>query len=609
MKSENPVQNENKINQVYLDTAEVIILAIDKKKKITLINRKGCDILGYEKEQIIGKNWFKDFIPQNTRKELNEVFQKLLNGKVETVEFYTNPVITKRGKKKYISWHNTVTKDINGNTLGILSTGIDVTEKKLAEDNFRILVEASPYGMIMTDSSGKITSINNQIEKILGYSKQELVGEKIENLIPERFSKNHVRFRKEFFKHPENRPMGAGRDLFAKRKDGTEVPVEIGLNIVKGKEEISILATLVDITERKKAETEIKENKETLEGIINNSPDAIIVYNEEGEIIRTNDEFDKLFALSYKTRITNIWQIIPTDHKLNFSDLLNKAKKGGKITDFEMDKLLGNGKRISVGIGLVYIHSREGMFIETVRDITERVNLRNKIMEFEKAQVVSKMAEGIAHHMGTPLASMLLRVQMLKEDITEEIHNKSMVDKLLSVEKNILYGQKIMQKLLRFASRPNNEKRKVDISALLYNASEIINPLCIKSGIQVNFETNDPQWVLGDPDMLELVFSDMMMNAIDAMPEGGTLDLSTEKKGSNVHLNISDTGTGIPEEILPFVFEPFFSSKPSGKGTGLGLSVAKQIINDHSGDINIKTAIGKGTVIKIVLPLYSEENV
>jgi signal transduction histidine kinase len=283
------------------------------------------------------------------------------------------------------------------------------------------------------------------------------------------------------------------------------------------------------------------------------------------------------------------------------------VKEGSRLLDYEIEKIIDNGERIPVGIGLVYMTDGSGMFIETIRDIRERIKLRNKIVEIEKAQVIGKMAEGIAHHMGTPLASMLLRVQMLKEDINGIPEYKKFMERLDSIEKQIFYAQRVMQRLLKFASKPENVKRPEKVFYLIEEAVDIIKPLLRKEGIELELCLGEGVKVWADSNLLLLVFSDIMMNAVDAMPSGGRLSITTSNVNPDVQVQISDTGIGIPRAVLPFIFDPFFTTKPAGKGTGLGLSVAKRIILDHNGKISIESTEGEGTSVLIRLPIYSEE--
>ncbi len=486
-RAELELRKEKDKAQKYLDIAEVIIVAINHKEEVTLINQKGCDLLGYEEEDIIGKNWFEFFLPNKIREEARKIFQNIIKGRVESYKYYENPVLTKSGKERLIAWHNTVLTDEDGNIIGTLSSGEDITERRQAEEALR-------------------------------------------------------------------------------------------------------------------------ESEQKLKAIMDNTTDAILVYDEDGRIITINKKGENLFSGGSKKRLESIWDTIPSEERIKFSERLKSVKEGNKLLDYETQKVLGNGERIPVSVGLVYVADGVSWFIETVRDVRERVALRNKIIELEKAQIVGRMAEGIAHHMGTPLASMLLRVQMLKEDAPSAFEYEKYLEKLDSIERQIFYTQKVIQRLLKFVSKPENEKSLDNVSNILDDAAEITNPLFKKRGIKLELKVDEDLYVLADSNLLGLVFVDIMMNALDAMPEGGKLSViaSLRKPEGLIEIRISDTGSGIPRDVLPFVFEPFFTTKPAGKGTGLGLSVAKRIIHDHGGEISIDSTEGKGTSVIIKLPAQAE---
>ncbi|NIQ16091.1 MAG: hypothetical protein GTO02_17375, partial [Candidatus Dadabacteria bacterium] len=248
----------------------------------------------------------------------------------------------------------------------------------------------------------------------------------------------------------------------------------------------------------------------------------------------------------------------------------------------------------------------ENIFIETLRDITDRVNIRNKIVEYEKAQIFAKISEGIAHHMGTPLSSMLLRIQMLKDDMENEKELSAYVNKLQLIENQIHYGKNIMQRLLKFSSESPGEKTKVDFLSIINEAIEVLYPILSKKNISIKINNENEYKIYADSDMIKLVISDILMNSIDALNNNGNIyiELSSDKNNF-VNLKIRDNGKGIPSKVLPYVFEPFYTTKPAGKGTGLGLAVAKRIIKDHNGNISIESIEGKETVVNINLPEYN----
>ncbi len=489
--------------------------------------------------------------------------------------------------------------------------GVDIPDEA-----FRLIVESVPNGIVITNNIGQIIFLNSQAERMFGYEQRALLGKSVEELIPEGFRQGHIKHRSSYVKDPGTKPMGRGRDLFALRSDGSQFPVEIGLNFVKSDSALVVISTIIDITERMRTEKLLHEREERLREIMDNTTDAIIVFDEDGVVETLNMEARQLFCGNKKADINQIWEIITPENKDNFLEKLNKARQGVRITDFETEKIGKDGERISVSISLVYMSEGQGRFMETIRDISERLAMRNKIIEIEKAQIIGKMAEGFAHHMSTPLASMLLRVQMLKDDVSDleedgGIEDGGIKEKLNSIERQILYGQRVIQRLLKFVGRPGNEKSPERVSSLLEESIEMIRPLVKKKGIVLETDIDHALKIFADNNLIHLVFSDTMMNALDAMPEGGVITISVleDEAGQFADMKITDTGIGISEETIPFVFEPFFTTKPAGKGTGLGLSVAKRIVHDHGGDIRIKSKQGSGTTVSIRLPIFREENI
>jgi PAS domain S-box-containing protein len=169
--------------QKYLDVAQVILVSINSGEEVALVNKKGCSVLGYEQEEIVGKNWFDVFLPATIRQEVRAVFRKLMAGEIQPVEYYENPVLTKPGEQRLIAWHNTLLTDEAGNILGTLSSGEDITERKRAEEalrdseeKFRNIFQSASDGIVYLDTSGVILDVNEKAVELFGGPREEVVG-------------------------------------------------------------------------------------------------------------------------------------------------------------------------------------------------------------------------------------------------------------------------------------------------------------------------------------------------------------------------------------------------------------------------------------------------
>ena len=165
-------------------------------------------------------------------------------------------VVLANGEIRWLVRRSRTEFDRNGKPVLMHGILFDITERRLAEERFRLVVEAAPTAMIMVNKEGRITLINKRVETLFGYKRDELIDQPIEILVPERFRSGHEAFRHGYLCDPQARPMGAGRELFGLRKDGSEVPVEIGLNPIHTSKGLLVLASIVDISERKQAELE-----------------------------------------------------------------------------------------------------------------------------------------------------------------------------------------------------------------------------------------------------------------------------------------------------------------------------------------------------------------
>jgi len=259
--SEDRVREEKEKIQKYLDVADVIILVINSDMTVSLVNRNGCKVLGYDEEEIVGNNWFDLFIPENDRERIKDVFKKLMAGDIEPTKYYENEIITRDGERRTIAWHNSLIIDKTGHITGTLSSGEDITERKEAEiaireseERYRDLFENANDAIFIVDADLNYLDVNKKAVELLGYSRDEFRQMKILDIIPpEQVPKSQKEFDK--LKKKESYEKFFGR---VRKKNGSWMDVEVSSSpIIKDNKLIGSRDIMRDITERLKLEEQL----------------------------------------------------------------------------------------------------------------------------------------------------------------------------------------------------------------------------------------------------------------------------------------------------------------------------------------------------------------
>lgn len=472
----------------YLEIAEIIFLRLAADQTVTLLNRKGCKLLGYTAEELTGQNWFDTCLPTQVREEVRNVFQQMMAGELAAVEYYENPVLTKNGEERLIAWHNTVLKNETGRVIGTLSAGIDITEhqnmmKALQEEyaKTRAILETAVDGIITIDEQGIITLVNPAAERIFGYTAAEMIGQSIRMLMPSPYREEHDRYLAQYLATGQKKIIGIGREVVGLRKDGTTFPLALAVSEVR----------------------------------INN----------------------------------------------------------------------------------------HCLFTGIVRDLTVPKRMEQRLRQTEKFALLGQLASGLAHEIGTPLGVITGTAEYLMMETTDPETQQELAV-IVSQTDRI---STLIRRLLTFA-RPQEEVREqIDIHSCIERALRLLEYRFQKEQIQISKAFHPAPLVLwGVSHQLEQVLLNLFVNAWHAMPEGGTLTISTARQPQQLVVQVQDTGHGIPSEHLPRIFDPFFTTKNPEKGTGLGLFLCQQIIGQHEGSMTVESAVGKGSLFTIILPLAQE---
>lgn len=345
-----------------------------------------------------------------------------------------------------------------------------------------------------------------------------------------------------------------------------------------------------------------------LAGIIQSAMDAIITINDEQRIVQFNAAAETMFGCSAADAMgTPIDGFLPERFRANHRQHVKNFGET-QVTDRRMGALGAvsglrfNGEEFPIEASISqFKKGKQRFFTVILRDITERKRLENQLRQTERLAELGTLAAGMAHEIGTPMNVILGRAEYLIRKTSDESTKKGLTTIVSQVERIT----KIMNQLLSFARQYPIERCPLALSLVVQDIMDVIQERLEKRGIrlEVDMESKCPK-VSANRDQMGQVLLNLIVNAIQAMPGGGTLSLSLRCRSEHVHLSVSDTGCGIPAEHVPKLFTPFFSTKEVGEGTGLGLTVVHGIIEEHQGSITVDSEPGQGTTFHIDLPAH-----
>ena len=411
--AEEALRQERNRAQKLLDVAGVMFVAIDAKGEVTLVNQKGRAVLGYAQKEIIGKNWFDNFLPEHNRDETKAVFNRLMAGELEPIEYYENSVLTKTGEERIIAWHNTILTDDKGNINGTLSSGEDISERKRTEEvikaseiRFHSALMGLPIMVNAVDQSGTIVFWNKKCEEITGYAAAEMIGNRnaMELLYPDR---EYLETELQKWKSKNYQLKNA--ELIARAKDGS-AKVVLWTNPDFSTPEW-IWAVGVDITNQKRTEVELKEAY----SIINRSKAVAFLWNNaEGwpvEFVSDNVNY----LLGFKTEDFTLGKISYADivhphdlERVGKEVATYSEEEGRKEFTHEPYRVVTKNGEIKWVDDMTFIRRNERGDIThyegIVLDISERVraeqekqSLQDKLQRSQKMESLGLLAGGVAH--------------------------------------------------------------------------------------------------------------------------------------------------------------------------------------------------------------------
>jgi PAS domain S-box-containing protein len=581
---------------------------------ILLWNEGARRLYGYEPEEVVGKVNSSILIsPDDSANGLPQQMRRaaLADGKWAG----TVTRVRRDGSRFPARLVITPRRNRDGEPIGLLLISKDISDQvRLAkeEEQFRGLLESAPDAMVIVDSEGKIALVNRQTEQLFGYQRQELLGQPIELLVPERFHDRHVRHRSGFVAQPGVRPMGAGLQLFGRRKDASEFPVEISLSPLETDQGTLVSAAVRDITARKQAEEQFR-------GLLESAPDAMVIVDSEGKIALVNRQTEQLFGYQRQELLGQpIETLVPKRfHRRHISHRSGYVAQPGVRPMGAGLQLFGRRKDASefpVEISLSPLETDQGTLVSAaVRDIASRKQVEEALQQAMLAAEQANLAKSeylsrMSHELRTPLNAILGFAQLLEMEGLRDDQREGLGHILAGARHLLTLINEVLDIAAIEAGRLPLSLEAVAVADVLAEAISLIRPLADQQSILL---VDQPQTcachVLGDRQRLKQILLNLLSNAVKYNRDGGSVQVACEQLADErLQIKVTDTGVGIPAEAFERLFVPFDrlgSDQTSIEGTGLGLPLSKRLVEAMGGTLGVASTVGQGSSFWIELPL------
>jgi PAS domain S-box-containing protein len=631
------LESEKRLKSI-LHGSSIPQFVIDCDHKVLYWNRAMEKCTGKRSEEMVGSadHWkafypgshptLADLLVDRKTDELDAWYggkwsrSRILDDAYEATDYF--PGLADGGK--WFHFTATLVHDSKGGVIGAVETLQDVTERKLAQDGLQEqfhflqeLIDDIPAPVLYRDVSGNYLGCNREFEEFMGLKKVDIIGKSVYDLHPKEMADVCLLSDRDLLDSPETTQIteatmqnasGDWKDILFYKTVYTTKDSGIG----------GIVGTFIDITERKLIENALRESEERFRKTFDQSPVGAAIVSLDYRFLRVNEQWCRITGYSEMELVGMSLNDISHPDDLERDLALKQELISGELDAFQMDKryLNKDNRVIWARLSVCLLKSASGeplYFLPMMEDITERKRLEQEVLKSQKLESLGVLAGGIAHDFNNLLTGILGNINLAKITIATQ---SRAYRNLIEAEKASLRARDLTFQLLTFSRGGAPIKKISNIGEIIVDSA---NFALRGSNVRCEFEiARDIRLVEVDEGQFSQVVNNLVLNACQAMPDGGLLKISVYNLAGEIPSNlpndrdyirvsIQDNGTGIPEEILPRIFDPYFTTKP--KGSGLGLATVYSIVKNHGGLIQVESRVGQGSVFHIYLPASESSQV
>ncbi len=591
-------ESEARYRTLFEAASDAIMVFDPGSEEILDANRKACELYGLPREELLGRS-LKEFTVDVARGE-RAIRTVLERGGIQRFETVHR---TADGREVVLVCSASVV-DLGGRRV-IVTVNRDVTGQRRREARLRLLaraLESVGEAVVITDPEDRIRWANPAFYRMYGFEPGELDGRHIGVI-----------------RHPDLPPATAETirestlaggwrgELLNRTRDGRELVVELVTAPVRdaeGRVE-ALIGVARDVTEERARQRALAESEQRFRRFFDNDIAANFIASWDGTILACNRRFVEMFGFPSLEEATgaSAWELHPSEEAR--ARLLAALEDRGFVEGMELELRTCDGRRVHALLNAVLVrdaggrpHQVQGHLV----DITPLREAEAQLLQAQKMEAIGRLAGGIAHDFNNLLQAMLMDIELTR--VRAEAAGPAVLDRL---EAQIRRGAALARQLLLFSRRGEARKERVDLGSLLEEDVRLLRRLLPENIALEVRRPGESVPVEVDPVQVEQVLMNLVVNARDAMPEGGRLEIALERRRDRAVVTVADTGHGIPPEIRDRIFEPFFTTKEHGRGTGLGLAVVHGVITSHGGTVSVQSEPGRGTTFTVELPLAAAD--